>query len=96
MLSIKFHPFTIHKTKMDSSVIWIKLCGGHEHLNVKIDKYMYIHIHLDNSELIFLLCFTFKMYINEREFQYPYRRADWYSNNRLLHKRTHRIGAQIL
>ena len=44
MLSIKFHPFTIHKTKVDSSLIWIKLCGGHEQLNVKIDKYMYIHL----------------------------------------------------
>ena len=44
MFSVKFYPFTIPKTKVEDSLIWIKLCGGqHEQLNVKIKKYMYKH-----------------------------------------------------
>ena len=45
MISVKFYPFPIPKTKVDDRLIYIRLCGGQdEQLNVKINKYMYIRL----------------------------------------------------
>ena len=70
----------------------------------KINEYIYVcskvrlFRYFNTYKLLLFECFSVKMRIlkeNKHIFQYPYQRADYRSNNCLLHIEMQRIRAQI-